>query len=96
VIISGGHMCCKAMIGLVLGLAGVAAAQEPGGFPDERMVTVTGGVGNAMGWFGVQGERYFLDERIRSSPGWGILREWSGASPTGPPSPPGCARLLPG
>jgi hypothetical protein len=26
------------------------------------MVTVTAGVGNAMGWFGVQGERYFMDE----------------------------------
>jgi hypothetical protein len=55
-------MCCTTVIGLVLGLAGVAAAQEPGGFPGERMVTVTAGVGNAMGWFGVQGERYFMDE----------------------------------
>src|SRR5687768_11027440 len=57
-------MSCKAVIGLLLGLARVAAAQEPGRFAGERMVTVTAGVGNAMGWFGAQGERYLLDERI--------------------------------
>jgi hypothetical protein len=29
-----------------------------------RSVTVTAGVGNAMGWFGAQGERYLGDERV--------------------------------
>jgi hypothetical protein len=30
----------------------------------DRRYTATAGVGNSMGWFGVQGERYLLDERI--------------------------------
>jgi hypothetical protein len=30
----------------------------------DRRYTATAGVGNSMGWFGVQGERYMLDERI--------------------------------
>ena len=77
-------MCCKAVIGLVLGLAGVAAAQEPGGFPGERMVTVTAGVGNAMGWFGVQGERYFLDERISIVAGLGYTPHMERGEPDGP------------
>ena len=29
-----------------------------------RSVTVTAGVGNAMGWFGAQGEHYLGDERV--------------------------------
>ena len=77
-------MCCKAMIGLVLGLAGAATAQEPGGFPGERMVTATAGVGNAMGWFGVQGERYFLDERISIFAGLGYTPRMDRGEPDGP------------
>jgi hypothetical protein len=30
----------------------------------DRRYTATAGVGNSMGWFGVQGERYLLDERL--------------------------------
>jgi hypothetical protein len=77
-------MCCKAVIGLLLGLAGVAAAQEPGGFAGERLVTVTAGVGNAMGWFGVQGERYFLDERISIFAGVGYTPHIDRGEPDGP------------
>ena len=77
-------MCCKAVIGLVLGLAGVAAAQEPGGFAGERMVTVTAGVGNAMGWFGAQGERYFLDERISIFAGVGYTPRLDRGEADGP------------
>ena len=77
-------MCCKALIGLVLGLAGVAAAQEPGGFAGERMVTLTAGVGNAMGWFGAQGERYFLDERISIFAGVGYTPRLDRGEPDGP------------
>lgn len=29
-----------------------------------RAVSVTAGVGNAMGWFGAQGEHYLADERV--------------------------------
>jgi hypothetical protein len=77
-------MCCKTVIGLLLGLAGVAAAQEPGGFAGERLVTVTAGVGNAMGWFGAQGERYFLDERISIFAGVGYTPRLDRGEPAGP------------
>ena len=29
-----------------------------------RVVTVTAGVGNAMGWYGAQGKRYFGPDRL--------------------------------
>jgi hypothetical protein len=37
----------------------------------ERRYTATAGVGNSMGWFGVQGERYLLDERLSIFAGLG-------------------------
>ena len=45
-------------------LPGLLSAQEspPAFLP--RSVTVTAGVGNAMGWFGAQGEHYLGDERV--------------------------------
>ena len=30
----------------------------------QRVATVTAGIGNTMGWLGVQGERYFAHERF--------------------------------
>ena len=88
-------MCCKAVIALVLGLAGVAAAQERGGFAGERMVTVTAGIGNAMGWFGAQGERYFLDERISIFAGVGYTPRLDRGEPDGPTFAPDFARSPP-
>lgn len=37
----------------------------------QRRYTATAGVGNSMGWFGVQGERYLLDERLSIFAGLG-------------------------
>jgi hypothetical protein len=37
----------------------------------SRTYTATAGVGNSLGWFGVQGERYVLDERLSIFAGLG-------------------------
>jgi hypothetical protein len=72
-------------VALTLALAGVAVAQEVSrGFAGERMVTLTAGVGNAMGWFGAQGERYFLDERLSIFAGVGYTPKLDPADPQGP------------
>ncbi|MEA2712260.1 MAG: hypothetical protein QOK27_221 [Gemmatimonadales bacterium] len=42
----------------------VLSAQESPRPLLPRSVTVTAGVGNAMGWFGAQGEHYLGDERV--------------------------------
>jgi hypothetical protein len=39
-----------------------AQESSPGILP--RLISVTAGVGNAMGWFGAQGEHYLGDERV--------------------------------
>jgi hypothetical protein len=39
----------------------------------DRRYTATAGVGNSMGWFGVQGERYLLDERLSIFAGLGWM-----------------------
>ena len=75
----------RATVALTLGLAGVAVAQEGSrGFAGERMVTLTAGVGNAMGWFGAQGERYFLDERLSIFAGVGYTPSLDPGEPRGP------------
>ena len=53
-------------------------------FPAERLITLTAGVGNAMGWFGAQGERYFLDERLSIFVGLGYTPHLGQKDPTGP------------
>ncbi|MDT8368138.1 MAG: hypothetical protein RQ745_02950 [Longimicrobiales bacterium] len=57
---------------LVFLLAGAPlGAQELPEDVRSRRLTVTGGVGNAMGWLGVQAERYFHRERISAFGGLG-------------------------
>jgi opacity protein-like surface antigen len=69
---------------LVLLMAAPAAAQagQPVVAPGSRKVTVLGGLGNSMGWFGAQVEGYFADERASVFGGLGytpeIDRSWSG------------------
>jgi hypothetical protein len=41
-----------------------------------RVITVTAGVGNAMGWFGAQGEHYLADERVSLFAGLGYTPEF--------------------
>jgi hypothetical protein len=55
-----------------------------GGRPlGDRRYTATAGVGNSMGWFGVQGERYMLDERLSIFVGLG----WTPSVDLGPDGP---------
>ena len=49
-----------------------------------RVATLTGGVGNTMGWFGLQGERYFAGERLSLFLGAGYTPEIDPGIPTGP------------
>lgn len=49
-----------------------------------RVVTVTAGVGNAMGWFGAQGERYFGLDRLSAFLGAGYTPSLDQGQATGP------------
>lgn len=79
-------MLGRTIIVLLVGLAGVASAQETPVrvYPRERLMSLTAGVGNAMGWFGAQGERYFLDERLSIFLGVGYTPQIDPGDPTGP------------
>lgn len=57
---------------LAAALASPAQAAQTAPVPiAEPLVTVTGGVGNAMGWLGVQAERYFVHGRMSAFGGLG-------------------------
>jgi hypothetical protein len=79
-------MRAGSVIPLLVGLTSLAAAQEAPVrvYPGERLVSLTAGVGNAMGWFGAQGERYFLDERLSIFLGVGYTPQIDPGDPTGP------------
>ena len=49
-----------------------------------RVVTVTAGVGNAMGWYGAQGERYFGPDRLSAFVGAGYTPSLDQYEPSGP------------
>jgi hypothetical protein len=49
-----------------------------------RVVTVTAGVGNAMGWLGAQGERYFGPDRLSAFLGAGYTPSTDQYEPSGP------------
>ena len=48
-----------------------------------RVVTVTAGLGNAMGWFGAQGERYFGPDRLSAFVGAGYTPSLDQYEPSG-------------
>lgn len=48
-----------------------------------RVVSVTAGVGNAMGWFGAQGERYFGPDRLSAFVGAGYTPTLDQYEPSG-------------
>lgn len=61
---------CLATCGLIIGPVSNVRAQEVGSPAEpgrERRMTVTGGVGNAHGWFGGQVQRHFGANR------WGVF-----------------------
>ena len=67
----------------LIALPAAAGAQKVSlPYPGQRLMTLTAGVGNAMGYFGVQGERYVLDERVSIYAGVGYTpREERGERP---------------
>jgi hypothetical protein len=50
----------------------------------RRVATVTAGIGNSMGWLGVQGERYFVHERLSAFLGLGYTPSIDRGDPSGP------------
>lgn len=68
---------------LILPLPAVAQEEPSGPVPADRLVSLTAGVGNAMGWFGAQGERYVADERLSIYVGVGYTPRLDGGD-TGP------------
>src|SRR6185295_15001746 len=54
---------------LILGSPPALAGQEAAN--PQRIATVTAGIGNTMGWLGLQGERYFARERLSAFLGLG-------------------------
>lgn len=59
--------------------------QEPTAAPPipRRVATLTAGVGNVMGWFGVHGERYFARERLSGFVGLGYTPSIDQGDPSG-------------
>ena len=68
---------------IVSGMFG-APVEAQRAFADPRLISLTAGVGNSMGWFGVQGERYFADERLSVFVGMGYTPRLDRGDPNGP------------
>ena len=51
--------------------------------PSRRVFTLTPGIGNSMGWLGMQGERYFHAERLSAFAGLGYMPETNEGYPEG-------------
>ncbi|HKU62314.1 MAG TPA: hypothetical protein VJQ44_13905 [Gemmatimonadales bacterium] len=49
----------------------------------QRIATVTAGMGNTMGWLGLQGERYFAHERLSAFAGLGYTPAIDQGDPSG-------------
>jgi hypothetical protein len=79
-------MRCGAVVALLVSLTGSVAGQGAAdrAFPAERLISLTAGVGNSMGWFGAQGEHYFADERVSVFLGFGYTPSLERGDPTGP------------
>ena len=65
-----------------LSLAGQQSAEAPRVL--KRVATLTAGVGNAMGWLGLQAERYFGRERLSAFLGAGYTPSLDPGDPSGP------------
>jgi hypothetical protein len=68
------------MVALLLASVQTLAAQADA--PGIRDVTVLTGVGNSMGWFGAQGEKYFAADRLSVFAGLGYTPDVDG-NPSG-------------
>ena len=81
------------MLSVPASLYGQAAS--PGAQP-ERIITVTAGTGNALGWFGLQGERYWARDRLSAFLGAGYTPEIDAGDPSGPTFAAGVRGFTPG
>ena len=91
----------RRLVLLLLLLSGrplVLAGQEPTDAPRalQRVTTLVGGVGNSMGWIGLQGERYFARERLSLFLGAGYTPEIDPGTATGPAFAAGIRGFTPG
>jgi len=66
---------------LLFGTPPALVGQEVG--DKQRIATVTAGIGNTMGWLGVQGERYFAHERLSAFLGLGYTPSIDLGDPSG-------------
>ena len=62
------------------------AGQEPTATPpvQPRVASLTAGLGNVMGWFGLHGEGYFARERLSGFVGLGYTPSVDPGDPSGP------------
>lgn len=60
------------------------AAQETDGEAAHRVLTVSAGVGQDLGWFGVGAEKYLFGSRLSAFGGAGYTPEVEEGVPTGP------------
>jgi hypothetical protein len=66
---------------LLLASPPMLTAQQPA--EPQRLATVTAGIGNTMGWLGVQGEKYFTHERLSGFLGLGYTPSIDLGDPSG-------------
>jgi hypothetical protein len=71
----------SAVVLLLLGSPAALPGQEA--TDPRRIATVTAGLGNTMGWLGVQGERYFARERLSAFLGLGYTPSIDLGDPSG-------------
>ena len=66
-----------------VGLPGTLRGQVDSTQVPVRIATITAGIGNAMGWFGLQGERYFSGDRLSAFLGVGYTPAPDEIDPSG-------------
>ena len=74
-----------ALAGLLLPLPS-AAGQAPDTAPQvsTRVASLTAGLGNVMGWFGLHAEKYFSNDRLSGFVGLGYTPSSDPGAPSGP------------
>jgi len=75
------HRIASLVVLLLLGSAHALTGQEAAA--RQRIATVTAGIGNTMGWLGVQGERYFAHDRLSAFLGLGYTPSIDLGDPSG-------------
>ena len=87
-----------ALVILVLSVPAALPAQAPERSAQRptRVITITAGTGNALGWLGLQGERYWARDRVSTFIGIGYTPEIDPGDPSGPTFAAGVRGFTPG